>query len=192
MYARSNLRWRGKCPRPVCGERAQDSTDNLNSGEGRASTVPSALPRPRARRAPRCRRLCGPPAPAMSPRRGARSLRGNAKMRADLPPGRAGCIRLRYGAIARHPGCDRSLHSRDRLSTARETRLRPLLQCLGKSCAVAVPAGDELEPRDDLLAPQAERSRDLVSAAAGGLHRRQVLLSLFRPGSRHRHSCLSD
>jgi hypothetical protein len=152
----------------------------------------SALACSSARGSPALPRLRRAPVLAISPRRGARSLRADAEMCADLPPGRAGVICFRCCAIARHTGGDCPRHGRDRLSTAREARLRPLPQCLGERCAVAFPAGDELKPRDDLLASQPERRRDLVSAAAGGVHRRQALLSLFRPGSRHRRSRLSD
>src|SRR5260221_12056317 len=149
---------------------------------------PSTLASPRARGTPSLPRLHRPPAAAISPPRGTGSLRGEAKMRADLPPGGSGVIGLRYGPIASLPGCDRLLHIRDRLSTAREARLRPFPQCLGENYPVALPTGDELEPRDHLLAAQAERRGELVRTPARGLHRRHALLSLFRPGSRHRHS----
>src|SRR5260370_1162668 len=85
----------------------------------------SALASPSARGTPSLPRLHRPPAAAISPPRGTGSLRGEAKMRADLPPGGSGVIGLRYGPIASHPGCDRLLHIRDRLSTAREARPRP-------------------------------------------------------------------
>ena len=130
----------------------------------------SALACSSARGSPALPRLRRAPVPARSPRCGARSLRADAEMYADLPPGRTGVIGLCYCPIARYTAGDFPRHARDCLSTARQARLRPLLQCLGKSCAVAFPAGDELEPGDDLLAPQSERLRDLVSATAGGVH----------------------
>src|SRR5439155_17053063 len=131
-------------------------------------------------------------APVVSARRGAGSLRGDAEMRADLAPGRAGVEGFRYCPIARHTGGDCPGHARDCLSAARAARLRPFAQCLGESCAVAFPTGNELEPRDDLLAAQPERGRDLLGTAARGVHRRQALLSLFRPRSRHWASSRSN
>src|SRR5213083_2673569 len=129
-----------------------------------ASITPSPKRRLRARGSLRASALACPGArgaaslpplrrtPAVSARRGAGSLRGDAEMRADLAPGRAGVVGFRYCPIARHTGGDCLAHARDCLSAARVARLRPLAQCLGESCAIALPAGNELEPRDDLLA----------------------------------------
>src|SRR5260221_12361547 len=142
---------------------------------------PSTLASPSARGTPALPRLHRPPAAAISPPRGTGSLRGEAKMRADLPPGGSGVIGLRYGPIASHPGCDRLLHIRDRLSTAREARLRPFPQCLGEGYPVALPTGDELEPRDHLLAAQAGGRGDLVSPPAPALHHRQAFLPPCQP-----------
>src|SRR5262245_42087498 len=104
----------------------------------------SALACSSARGSPALPRLRRAPVLAISPRRGARGLRGDPEMRADLPPGRAGVIGFRDGAIARHTGGDCLRHARDRLSTARQARLRALLQCPGERCAVAFPTSDKL------------------------------------------------
>jgi hypothetical protein len=92
-------------------------------------------------------------------------------MLADLPPGCTVVIGFGYGLIARHTSRHRFLHAGDRLSSTREARLRPLPHRLGEIFAVSLPTGYELQPGNDLLAPQAQRRRDLFSAAACGLQR---------------------
>src|SRR6266508_5227064 len=156
-----------------------------------------ALPRPT--RSPQClgaraalARFRGALTPAISPPGGAGGLRSDSKMRADFPPGRPGVVSFGYGLIARHALRHRFPHACDRLSRPRQARMRPFPHRLGEILPVALPTGDELESGDDLLAPQAERRRDLVGAAARGLQRRQAFLALFRPGSRHRHSHYGD
>ena len=93
-------------------------------------------------------------------------------MLADFPPSRAGIISFRYGAVAGHSLGHRFLHARDGLSAARAARLRALLHCLGEILPVSLPSGHELQPGDDLVAPQPERFRDLIGATACGLQRR--------------------
>jgi len=84
---------------------------------------------------------------------GAGSLRSNSKMLTDLPPSGTGIVGFGYGPTARHTPRHRFFHAGDRLSAARDTCLRPLLQCLGEIFPVSLPTGDEFQPGDDLIAP---------------------------------------
>jgi len=93
-------------------------------------------------------------------------------MLADLPPSRPGIVSVRYGAVAGHALGHRFLHAPDGLAAARAARLRPFSHRLGEILPISLPSGHELQPGDDLVAPQPERFRDLIGATACGLQRR--------------------
>src|SRR5262245_37049900 len=114
-------------------------------------------------------RIRGPPNPAITPPGGAGGLCSDSIMVADLPPRRSGVVSFGYGLIARRALRHRFSHACDRFSRPRQSRTRAFPHRLGEILLVALPTCDELESGDHLLAPQAERRRDLVGVAARSL-----------------------